>query len=116
MIQHIVLLLQKAKQPTGYTLYRRDGGRAWNTLTIKQGMCGKLGYVYTIVHYSTDHDYIKRFNHFLQQLNYNWRKYEQYIFHIENNVVALNTFDLATNAYNRINGGRIHGQKCVVCC
>ena len=27
---------QKAKQPTGYTLYRRDGGRAWNTLTQEE--------------------------------------------------------------------------------
>ena len=27
---------QKAKQPTGYTLYRRNGGRAWNALTQEE--------------------------------------------------------------------------------
>ena len=89
---------------------------ALTTEDINQGMRGKLGYVYTIVHYGIDHDYVKQYDDFLNKLNYNWRKYKQYIFHIENNVVALNAYDLASNAYNRINGNRrIDEPSCAVC-
>ena len=27
---------QKVNQPTGYTLFRREGGKAWNTLTQEE--------------------------------------------------------------------------------
>ena len=42
---------------------------------IKQGMRGKLGYVYTIIHYGPDHEYVKRLDNFLNQLNHTWSKY-----------------------------------------